>query len=334
MQHVDPLDLVETIRESLLVLEPDLTVRFVNRAFCRTFAVAYEDSVGRRLYELGNGQWDIPELRRLIQAVVSEQGSVEAFEVDHVFPTIGRRVMLLNARRVHHRANNAHQILLAIEDATERKQLERERSSAHQRIETLLLELTHRVKNSLQTIAAIVRLEAGRHKSGQGKRALERVSERISAVGRLYSNLGQAGTNEAIDAAIYLEEVCTSLIASVQQEGGRAISLRTDLASELLPTAQMIPIGLVVNELVMNAIKYAFPGETGGTVIVALKRESAQLRLTVADDGIGGESQPSDSGLGVRLVETFTQQLGGRVERVSGTQGTIVQVILPVPGGS
>ena len=118
MQDVDPLDLVETIRESLLVLEPDLTVRFANRAFCRTFAVAYEDTVGRKLYELGNGQWDIPELRRLIQTIIPEQASVEAFEVDHVFPGIGRRVMLLNARRVHRRGNNAHQILLAIEDVT------------------------------------------------------------------------------------------------------------------------------------------------------------------------------------------------------------------------
>jgi chemotaxis protein methyltransferase CheR len=310
------------------------TVRFANRAFCRTFAVAYEDTGGRKLYELGSGQWDIPELRRLIQTIIPEQASVEAFEVDHVFPTVGRRVMLLNARRVHRRGNNLQQILLAIEDVTERKQLERERSLAHQRIETLLLELTHRVKNTLQTIAAIVRLEAGRHKSGQGKRALERVSERISAVGRLYSNLEKAGTIEAIDAAIYIQEVCANLIASVQQEGGRAISLRTDLASELLPTAQTIPVGLIVNELVMNAVKYAFPGETGGTVIVALKRESGELRLTVADDGIGAASQPSDPGLGGRLVEIFAQQLGGRVERVSGSQGTIVRVILPVPGGS
>jgi chemotaxis protein methyltransferase CheR len=157
MQHVDPLDLVETIRESLLVLEPDLTVRFASRAFSRTFAVAHENTIGRKLYELGNGQWDIPELRRLLQTIIPEQASVEAFEVDHVFPTIGRRVMLLNARKVYHRDGSRQQILLAIEDVTERRQLERERSLAHKRTETLLLELAHRVKNSLQTIAAIVR---------------------------------------------------------------------------------------------------------------------------------------------------------------------------------
>jgi len=99
MREVDPLDLVETIREGLLVLDPDLTVRFANRSFADTFAVTPEDTVGRKLYELGNGQWDIPELRFLIETVLPGRATIEAFEVDRVFPSIGRRVMVLNARR-------------------------------------------------------------------------------------------------------------------------------------------------------------------------------------------------------------------------------------------
>ena len=95
------LDLVETIREGLLVLDPDLTVRFVNRSFGDTFAVTPEDTVGRKLYELSNGQWDIPELRALIETILPERDTIEAFEVDRVFPSIGRRVMLLNARKVY-----------------------------------------------------------------------------------------------------------------------------------------------------------------------------------------------------------------------------------------
>jgi chemotaxis protein methyltransferase CheR len=331
MRDVDPIDLVETIREGLLVLEPDLTVGFANRSFCNTFAVAPEDTVGRKLYALGNGQWDIPALRTLIETIIPKQAIVEAFEVDHVFPTIGRRVMLLNARKVYRPGNNSQRILLAIEDVTAWVQLERERSAAHHRIEMLLQELTHRVKNSLQTIASIVRIEAGRHKSGEGKGALERVSARISAIGRLYSNLEKAGTIEAIDASVYLEEVCANLIASVQRKEGKAIALKTDIASELLSTERTIPLGLIVNELVMNAVKYAFPDDTGGTVMIALKRESGELRLTVADDGRGAAFHPTDSGLGSRLVESFAQQLGGRVERESGSQGTTVCLILPSP---
>ena len=71
VREVDPLDLVETIREGLLVLDPDLTIRFANRSFCDTFAVAPEDTVGRKLYELGNGQWDIPELRTALETIIS-----------------------------------------------------------------------------------------------------------------------------------------------------------------------------------------------------------------------------------------------------------------------
>jgi len=85
---------VETVREGLLVLDSDLTICFANRSFCDTFAVTPEDTVGRKLYEIGNGQWDIPELRSLIETIVPERETIEAFEVDRVFPSIGRRVMV------------------------------------------------------------------------------------------------------------------------------------------------------------------------------------------------------------------------------------------------
>ena len=233
MREVDPLDLVETIREGLLVLDPDLTIRFANRSFCDTFAVAPEDTVGRKLYEIGNGQWDIPKLRTALETIISGQKTIEAFEVDHFFPSIGRRVMVLNARKVYRPGNKIQQILLAIEDVTERVRLEREHAVAHERIGMLLQELTHRVKNSLQIIAAMVRIEARSHKSGEGKAALERVSHRINALGQLYSKLSKANTVEAVDAATYLDELCRDLIASVHKEGGTSIVLKTDIESEL-----------------------------------------------------------------------------------------------------
>jgi chemotaxis protein methyltransferase CheR len=329
MGEVDPLDLVETIRESLLVLDPDLTVRFANRSFGDTFAVTQEDTVGRKLYELGDGQWDIPELRSLIETIVPERATIEAFEVDRVFPSIGRRVMVLNARKVYRAGNDTKQVLVAIEDVTEQRRLEHEHAAAHERIAVLLQELGHRIKNSLQIIVAMVSLEARSHKSGEGKAALERVSHRIAALGRLYSMLGETNSVEEVDAASYLQALCRDLIESVQKENGTSIALKTDIESELVPTDRAIPIGLIVNELVTNAVKYAFPGETKGTVLVTLKRLPGELRLTVADDGQGLDPRRADSGLGGRLVEGFAQQLGGQVERESDSQGTTVRLILP-----
>ena len=99
MRKIVPLDLVETVREGLLILEPDLTIRFANRSFCHTFEVAPEDTVGQKLYELGNRQWDIPKLRTELETIISGRTTIEAFEVDQFFPSIGRRVMVLNARK-------------------------------------------------------------------------------------------------------------------------------------------------------------------------------------------------------------------------------------------
>jgi PAS domain S-box-containing protein len=329
MRGFKPLDLVETIRDGILVLDPDLTIRFANRSFCQTFAVAPEDTVGRRLYEIGNGQWDIPKLRTSLETIISGRKTIEAFEVEYVLPSIGRRIMMLNARKVYRPGNKTRQILLAIEDVTERTRLQREHAAARQRIDMLLQELTHRVKNSLQFIAAMVMIEARSHKSGEGRAALERVSSRITALGQLYSTLSKADTVEAVDAATYLDELCRDLIASVHKEGDTSVMLKTDFESELLPTDRAIPIGLIVNELVTNAVKYAFPGEAKGTVMVTLKRVPGELRLTVADDGQGLDPRRADSGLGGRLVDGFAQQLGGLVERKSDSRGTTVHLILP-----
>jgi len=329
MRKVVPLDIVETVREGLLVLESDLTIRFANRSFCDKFSVAPEHTAGRKLYELGNGQWDIPELRSLLETILPEHATIEAFEVDRVFPSIGRRVLVLNARKVHRPGNHTKQILLAIEDVTERRRLEHERSAAHERIAALLQELGHRIKNSLQIIVSMVSLEARNHKSGEGKAALERVSHRIAALGRLYSILGEANAVEEVDAATYLEALCRDLIESVQKENGSSIALKTDIESEPLPANRAIPLGLIVNELVTNAVKYAFPSETSGTVTVTLKRIPGELRLTVSDDGKGVDPRRTDSGVGGRLVEVFAQQLGGQIERESGNKGTIVCLILP-----
>jgi two-component sensor histidine kinase len=105
--------------------------------------------------------------------------------------------------------------------------------------------------------------------------------------------------------------------------------LKTDIESEFLPTDRAIPVGLIVNELVTNALKHAFPDDTKGTVVVTLKRVPGELRLTVADNGRGVDPRRADSGVGGRLVEGLAQQLGGQLKRESDSQGTTVRLILP-----
>ena len=112
--------IVETIREPLLVLTADLKVISANQSFYRTFKVIPEETEGRFIYSVGNHQWDIPALRKLLEEIVPQNSHFNGFEVDHEFPVIGRKMMLLNARRIYRQGKGTEMILLAIEDITER----------------------------------------------------------------------------------------------------------------------------------------------------------------------------------------------------------------------
>lgn len=118
--------IVDTVREPLLVLDPDLRVVTANRSFYRTFRTKPEETEGRLVYELGDRQWDIPPLRRLLEEIIPGNTFFEDFEVDTEFPIIGHRNMLLNARRIHGRDERTRLILLSIEDVTERRKAEEE----------------------------------------------------------------------------------------------------------------------------------------------------------------------------------------------------------------
>ncbi len=130
--------IVDTVREPLLVLSADLRVRKANRSFYRTFKVTPEETVGRLIYDLGNQQWDIPWLRKLLEEVLPQDSAFDDFEVEHVFPAIGRKFMLLNARRICRQDNQTEFILLAIEDTSERRQAEEARREIESRYTSLV----------------------------------------------------------------------------------------------------------------------------------------------------------------------------------------------------
>ena len=115
--------IIDTVREPLLVLDRELRVTTASRAFYRTFGVSPEATVQQFIYDVGNGQWNIPSLRILLEEVLPQHKAFQDFEVAHTFPAIGRRVMLLNARKLVRASNNTEHILLAIEGITERKRI-------------------------------------------------------------------------------------------------------------------------------------------------------------------------------------------------------------------
>ena len=119
--------IVDTVREPVLVLDKELRVIAASRSFYSAFKVSPEDTQGRLLYALGDGQWDIPKLRVLLEKIMPEHGVMEGYEVEHEFPGLGHRTMCLNARQVFYEGGAGTTILLGIEDITERRMLEREK---------------------------------------------------------------------------------------------------------------------------------------------------------------------------------------------------------------
>src|SRR6202521_2511508 len=130
--------IVDTVREPLLVLDKELRVIAASRSFYSAFKVSPEDTQGRLLYELGDGQWDIPKLRVLLEKIVPEHGVIEGYEVEHKFPDIGQRTMCLNARQVFYEGGANTTILLGMEDVTERRILEREKDELLRQKDVLL----------------------------------------------------------------------------------------------------------------------------------------------------------------------------------------------------
>lgn len=125
--HAYADNIIATMREPLLVLDADLKILSTNRSFYTTFKVTPEETVGKYVYDLGNRQWDIPRLRLLLESILPEKAHFDDFEVEHYFPSIGHKIMMLNARQIYQEEIGRRMILLAIEDITELRKLEREK---------------------------------------------------------------------------------------------------------------------------------------------------------------------------------------------------------------
>lgn len=213
---------------------------------------------------------------------------------------------------------------LGVEEAAEREALAR--ASEADRLKGLLLqEMAHRTKNDLQLLSSMLQIEGRALEEGRGRASLLSAASRISVVSRVHSLLHYGGAPR-VEMQTLIDDLCADLRVSLV--GMRPMALRAEVESGLLPLEAARSAALIVNELVTNAIKHAFPDDRPGTVTVRLTREGEMLRLVVADDGVGNpeaaESTPKGAGFGQRLVRSLAQQIGGaltiRAEPLSGTR--------------
>jgi len=186
----------------------------------------------------------------------------------------------------------------------------------------LLAEMQHRVKNYFQLILAMVAVERPKLPTEEGRAIMSKIAERIMAVSLANDQLRPGQANQAVSISTYLRALCTSLDS---QRDGVSISVKADEIT--MPSDRAVPVGLIVNELVTNSLKYAFDEREGGAVMVELSvgEGGGRIMLVVSDNGRGFDPEKA-SGSGLRLIRSLARQIAGHVEQETSPQGTVTRV--------
>ena len=327
--------IIDTIPEPFIVLDDQFRVLEASRSFYQTFKVDAEQTLGCSLYGLGEGEWDIPALRVLLETIIPEHMTMDGFEVVHDFPGLGLRTMLLNARKVIYEDSSSSTILLSFTDVTARRANEQEKETLLERTEellqqkqVLLQEMEHRVANSLQMIASILLLKARAVTSEETRLHLRDAHQRVMSIAAVQQHLHASEGIRQIEVGSYLRKLCQSLALSMIDNQSITIEVMAD--EGVIDSAKAVSVGLIVTELLINAIKYAFPVDRADAAVhVTYEIKGSDWKLTVSDNGVGkrgGDAAGLHDGLGTAIVNALAHQLGARTEVVSGATGMSVSV--------
>lgn len=276
--------IVQTVRESLVVLDPQFNVLSVNDHFLKTFKVSNSETEGKLLYTLGNGQWDIPALKELLESILPTNNPVEEFEVEHDFPHIGKKLMLLNAHRIELEGQYKDRILIAIEDITDRREIER-------RKDDFLSIASHELKTPLTTIKGYVQSMKRlmpENASDKFKTVVEKTAIFIERLNSLIADLLdvsriQTGNIELHKALFDFDKTIFETVEGLQaaSQSHRIVVNGKTNVSYLGDESHIVQ---VMNNLISNAIKYS---PDHAEVIINLSLVSNYLKVSVSDKGLG-----------------------------------------------
>ncbi len=312
--HVQTQGIVDTIADPMVVLDSSLCVQNASRSFFETFQVFRDETIGQRLTDLGNGQWNIPELQRLLGDVIPKSTAVINYEVTHDFPSIGRRTMLLTARTLFHPDGASHSLLLVFSDATDR--MARDRAK-----DMLFGELRHRMKNLLGVVQSLAR-----QTPIEGRTAEE---YRDSLLGRLGALIDSEDLAFAEQGELGVEQLLERTFAPYASGGANTV-IEPGPPVQLGPRTVM-SLSLVLHELTTNAAKYGALSDPEGQVRVRWQVEDGKLHLHWAESGGPAVSAPTATGYGTQLIQsTVSYNLGGTVELDYPQGGFQAEIVVPL----
>lgn len=310
----------------VLLLDGHLNVIAASESFCDTFEIDPEHAAGRPLAELGDGEWGTPQLGSLLKATATGSAKIEAYEMD--LCRIGRvsRCVVINARKLDYFDAERVRMVLAASDVTEARINEKLKDDLLREKAILLQELQHRVANSLQIVASVLMQGARKVRSEQARGHLRDARNRVMSIATMQRQLAASRIGDVV-LRDYFTDLCASIAASMIRDHDQ-LSLKVTVDESVMKAEASVSLGLIVTELVINALKHAFPRHRKGKIGVDYRSEGRTWTLSVRDTGIGMPKTPhAKPGLGTGIVEALAKQLGATVEVAASKPGTTVSIV-------
>lgn len=317
--------IVSSSTSPLLPLAGDLTVLTVSKSFCAAFDIQQPDTGEMTIFSLGDGEWDTPQLRSLLEGVASGMASVASYEMDLKRAGHGTRCLLLYPQKLEYGDIENARILLAVSDVTDARLNDKLKAALIAEKAVLLQEIQHRVANSLQIIASILMQSARRVQSDETRGHLQDAHSRVMSLAAVQQQLS-ISQETAVEMRSYLTQLCKSLAASMIRDPEN-LSIVVHCENVSLPSDKATSLGLIITELVINSLKHAFPGNAG-KIIVRFEVAKEDWVLRVQDDGVGmvRGAATSKPGLGTSLIEALAQKLDAQIVVTDANPGTEVSL--------
>ncbi len=302
--------IVETVREPLVVLDRDLRVLTANRSFYKVFHVDKKETEHKLIYKLGNGQWDIPKLRYLLTDILPQKSFFQDFEIEHDFPIIGKRVVILNGRKVIQKNHNEEMILLAIEDITEKKQIERQKDD-------FISIASHELKTPVTSMKMYSQILQKHPLLTSDKNASDMLSKMDLEMNRLtelvasFMNVYKLGTGKLRLHKKHFElaELIAEVVANFQYTvTSHTVEQKGELKAKVF--ADSARINQVLVNLISNAIKYSPDADQ---VLVTLSKTKERVIVSIQDFGMGIPKDEQN-----RIYERFFRAKGKKEGKIPG----------------
>ena len=319
--------MVATSDTPLLLLDGQLNIVIASNSFCDAFGLDCPAVIGQSFLDVGEGEWNRPQLRSLLSAVIGGT-KIVAYEFDLASRgSRTKRRLTLSAHKLDYDDPGVVRVLLSVADGTDAHEA---KALTEQLLADKLLlnrELQHRVANSLQIIASVLMQSARRAGSDESRDHLHKAHNRVLSIAAVQKQLAETG-EESVKMRPYLTQLCASIGASMIAYPER-LSIVVEVDDSVLPSDESVSLGLIVTELVINALKHAYPNDRAGTIHVRYSSEPDSWQLEVADDGVGMppvDSEQAEPGLGTSIVEALVRQRRARITVRSAHPGTVVSI--------